>query len=105
MRSTECTPRARILALGGYQPASEVSDHGLAPMVNAGDERVRGRAGMASRGTGPRGDTVADLAAAAGATGLAAGGVAPPDIGLVIDATSTAEPAVPNVSTIVAARL
>src|ERR1700722_16236533 len=105
MRSTECTPRARILALGGYQPASEVSDHGLAPMVNAGDERVRRRAGMAHRGAGPRAGTVAALAAAAGAKALAGGGLAPADIDLVIVATSTAETAVPNVSTIVAARL
>jgi len=73
MRSTECTPHARILAFGGV--------------------------------IGAPAETVADMAAAAGAKALAAVGLAPADIDLVIVATSTAETVTPNASTIVAARL
>jgi 3-oxoacyl-[acyl-carrier-protein] synthase III len=105
MRRTECTPRARILALGGYRPTGAVSNHGLVPMVNADDEWIRGRAGIASRGAGAPAETLADMAAAAGAKALAACGLAPADIDLVIVATSTAETATPNVSAAVAGRL
>jgi len=105
MRSTECTPRARIVALGGYQPPSEASNHGRTPMVNADVEWTCDWSGIASRGTRAAVETVADMAVAAGAKALAAGGLAPADIDLVIVATSTAETATPNVSATVAARL
>jgi 3-oxoacyl-[acyl-carrier-protein] synthase-3 len=105
MQSTECTAGARILALGGYQPTRIVSNHDLAQMVDTDDEWIRSRVGIASRRIAAPDETVADMAAAAGAKALAASGLEAADIDLVIVATSTTESAIPNVSATVAARL
>jgi 3-oxoacyl-[acyl-carrier-protein] synthase-3 len=74
-------------------------------MVDTNDEWIRSRVGIASRRIAAPDETVADMAAAAGAKALAASGLAPADIDLVIVATSTTESAIPNVSATVAARL
>lgn len=105
MRSTECTLGARILALGGYQPARVLTNHELAKTVNTDDEWIRTRVGIASRRIAAPDETVADMAAAAGAKALASSGLTPDDIDLVIVATSTAETAIPNAAATVAARL
>lgn len=105
MQSTECTAGARILALGGYQPTRVVSNDDLAQTVNTNDEWVRSRVGIASRRIAAPGETVADMAAAAGAKALAASGLAPADIDLVIVATSTTESVIPNVAATVGTRL
>ena len=105
MRSTECTQGARILALGGYQPARVLTNDELAQTVNTDDEWIRSRVGIASRRIAAPDETVADMAAAAGAKALASSGLTPDDIGLVIVATSTAETAIPNAAATVAARL
>ena len=105
MRTTECTAGARIIALGGYQPSRIVSNHELAQTVDTDDEWILSRVGIASRRIAAPEETVADMAAAAGAKALAAGGLGPADIDLVIVATSTTETAIPNVSATVGARL
>jgi 3-oxoacyl-[acyl-carrier-protein] synthase III len=105
MRTNECAPGARILALGGYQPARVVTNHDLAQTVNTDDEWIRSRVGIASRRIAAPEETVADMAAAAGAKALAGSGLTPADIDLVVVATSTTETAIPNVAATVAARL
>jgi 3-oxoacyl-[acyl-carrier-protein] synthase-3 len=105
MRTTECAAGARIIALGGYQPSRVVSNDELAQTVDTDDEWILSRVGIASRRIAAPDETVADMAAAAGAKALAAGGLGPADIDLVIVATSTTETAIPNVSATVGARL
>jgi 3-oxoacyl-[acyl-carrier-protein] synthase-3 len=99
------TPAARILAFGGYQPANVVTNDDLAKSVDTSDEWIRSRVGIASRRIAGPDETVTDMAVAAGGKALAASGLSPADIDLVIVATCTPEVQIPNVSASVAHRL
>jgi 3-oxoacyl-[acyl-carrier-protein] synthase-3 len=105
MRLEHGTPAARILAFGGYQPANVVTNDDLARTVQTSDEWIRSRVGIASRRIAGPDETVADMAVAAGGKALAASGLSPADIDLVIVATCTPEVQIPNVSASVAHRL
>ncbi len=105
MRQTEGSPGARILAFGGYQPARVVTNDELAATLDTSDEWIRSRVGIASRRIAGPDETVADMAAAAGGKALAASGLSPADIDLVIVATCTPEVQIPNVAATVARRL
>ncbi len=96
---------ARILAFGGYQPARVVTNDELAETVETNDEWIRSRVGIASRRIAAPDETVADMAVAAGGKALAASGLSPADIDLVIVATCTAEAPIPNTAATVATRL
>ena len=104
MRVSEARPGARILAFGGYQPAKVVTNDDLAATVETNDEWVRSRVGIASRRIADE-ETVADMAVIAGGKALAASGLSPGDVDLVIVATCTPEAPIPNVSATVARRL
>ena len=105
MRLTECSPGTRILAFGGYQPATVVTNDDLAASVDTTDEWIRSRVGIASRRIAGPDESLADMAAAAGGKALAASGLPASDIDLVIVATCTAETAIPNIAATVATRL
>ena len=105
MRLTECSPGTRILAFGGYQPATVVTNDELAVAVDTTDEWIRSRVGIASRRIAGPDESLADMAVAAGGKALAASGLAASDIDLVIVATCTPEAPIPNVAATVATRL
>jgi 3-oxoacyl-[acyl-carrier-protein] synthase III len=105
MRLTEGSAGARILAFGGYQPAKVLTNDDLAAMVDTNDEWIRSRVGIASRRIAGPDETVADMAVAAGGKALAASGLSPRDIDLVIVATCTPEVQIPNTAATVARRL
>jgi 3-oxoacyl-[acyl-carrier-protein] synthase-3 len=105
MRLTEGSAGARVLAFGGYQPAKVVTNDDLAAMVDTNDEWIRSRVGIASRRIAGPDETVADMAVAAGGKALAASGLSPGDIDLVIVATCTPEVQIPNTAAQVARRL
>jgi 3-oxoacyl-[acyl-carrier-protein] synthase-3 len=105
MRLQQGAHGARILALGGYQPAREVTNDELAATVDTSDEWIRSRVGIASRRIAGPDETVGDMAVAAGGKALAASGLSPGDIDLVIVATCTPESPIPNVAARVAQRL
>ncbi|HTS97783.1 MAG TPA: beta-ketoacyl-ACP synthase III [Streptosporangiaceae bacterium] len=105
MRLTEGSAGARILAFGGYQPARVVTNDELAATVDTTDEWIRSRVGIASRRIAGPDETVADMAVAAGGKALAASGLSPGDIDLVIVATCTPEAQIPNTAAQVARRL
>jgi len=96
---------ARIIAFGGYQPDKVVTNDDLAKLVDTSDEWIRSRVGIASRRIAADGETVIDMAEAAGAKALAASGLTPENIDLVIVATCSPEVAIPNVAASVAHRL
>jgi 3-oxoacyl-[acyl-carrier-protein] synthase III len=95
----------RILGLGGYQPDKVVTNDDLAQVVDTNDEWIRTRVGIQSRRFARDDETVADMAEAAGAKALAASGLEPSDIDLVIVATCSAESPMPTVAPTVAHRL
>jgi 3-oxoacyl-[acyl-carrier-protein] synthase III len=105
MRLTEGTAGARVLAFGGYQPARVVTNDELAATVETSDEWIRSRVGIASRRIAGPDETVADMAVQAGGKALAASGLSPADIDLVIVATCTPEAPIPNVAATTARRL
>jgi 3-oxoacyl-[acyl-carrier-protein] synthase III len=105
MRLTDGPPGARILSFGGYQPAKVVTNDDLAATVDTTDEWIRSRTGIASRRIAGPDESVADMAVAAGGKALAASGLSPADIDLVIVATCTPEAQIPNTAAPVARRL
>jgi 3-oxoacyl-[acyl-carrier-protein] synthase-3 len=96
---------AKILAFGGYQPDRVVTNDDLAKIVDTTDEWIRSRVGIESRRVAAADETVADMAEAAGAKALAASGLTPAAIDLVIVATCSPEVPLPNVAAVVAHRL
>ena len=105
MRLPEGSAGARILAFGGYQPTRVVTNDELAATVDTTDEWIRSRVGIASRPIAGPDETLADMAVAAGGKALAASGLSPEDIDLVIVATCTPEAPIPNTAATVARRL
>ncbi|WP_328862234.1 beta-ketoacyl-ACP synthase III [Streptomyces sp. NBC_00306] len=95
----------RITALGHYQPAKVLTNEDLAAMVDTSDEWIRSRVGIRTRHVAAEGEPVDELAAHAAAKALAAAGLTPGDIDLVLVATSTAIDRSPNMAARVAARL
>jgi 3-oxoacyl-[acyl-carrier-protein] synthase-3 len=105
MRLSEGSAGARILAFGDYQPSRVVTNDELAATVDTTDEWIRSRVGIASRPIAGPDETLADMAVAAGGKALAASGLSPEDIDLVIVATCTPESPIPNTAATVARRL
>jgi 3-oxoacyl-[acyl-carrier-protein] synthase III len=96
---------AKLHPFGGYQPDRVVTNADLAQLVDTDDEWITSRVGIKSRRIARDDETVTDMAEAAGAKALAASGLEPGDIDLVIVATCSAEVPIPNVAATVAARL
>ncbi|MEV6652003.1 beta-ketoacyl-ACP synthase III [Streptomyces sp. NPDC051219] len=96
---------SRVVALGHYQPAKVLTNDDLAALVDTSDEWIRSRVGIRTRHVAGPDEPVDELAAHAGAKALAAAGVTPGDIDLVLVATSTAIDRSPNMAARVAARL
>src|ERR1700758_5179871 len=95
----------KILGFGGYQPDKVVTNDDLAKTVETNDEWIRSRVGIESRRVARDDETVADMAEAAGAKALAASGLEPSEVALVIVATCSPESPLPNVAATVAHRL
>ncbi|AZQ38752.1 ketoacyl-ACP synthase III [Streptomyces cyaneochromogenes] len=96
---------SRIAAVGHYQPAKVLTNEDLAGMVDTSDEWIMSRVGIRTRHIAGPDEPVDELAARAAAKALAAAGLAPGDIDLVLVATSTAIDRSPNMAARVAARL
>jgi 3-oxoacyl-[acyl-carrier-protein] synthase-3 len=95
----------KILGFGGYQPDRVVTNDDLAKIVDTNDEWIRTRVGIQSRRVAGDDETVADMAEAAGAKALAASGLEPSEVDLVVVATCSPESPLPNVAATVAHRL
>ncbi|WP_409464486.1 beta-ketoacyl-ACP synthase III [Amycolatopsis sp. GA6-003] len=96
-------PGSRITALGHHQPARVLTNADLEGMVDTTDEWIRRRTGIATRHVAD--GSVADLAVEAAAKALAAAGLEPGEIGLVVVATCSAIDRCPSIAAQVAGRL
>ncbi|NUP22324.1 MAG: ketoacyl-ACP synthase III [Streptomyces sp.] len=96
---------SRIAAVGHYQPAKVLTNEELAGMVDTSDEWIRSRVGIRTRHIAGPDEPVDELASHAAAKALAAAGLVPGDIDLILVATSTAIDRSPNMAARVAARL
>jgi 3-oxoacyl-[acyl-carrier-protein] synthase III len=105
MKVTIGAPHARILALGEHRPATVVTNDDLAARIETNDQWIRDRVGVAARRIAGPDESVVDMAASAGGKAIAACGMQPADIDLVIVATCTMPSQIPNASAQVASRL
>jgi 3-oxoacyl-[acyl-carrier-protein] synthase III len=96
---------AKILAFGGYQPDQVITNDDLAQRVNTSDEWIRARVGIESRRVAGPAESVTDMATAAGGKALAASGLSPADIDLVVVATCSTILPMPSVAAVAASRL
>lgn len=88
--------RAGILGTGSYVPEKVLTNADLEQMVETSDEWIRARTGIRERRIAEPGTTTASLAVAAGKRALAAAGVAPEEIDMVIVATCTPDSIAPS---------
>ena len=97
---------SRIMGLGDYQPDQIVTNDDLvARGVDTTDDWVRSRVGIESRRFAAPDESVVDMAEMAASKAIAASGLAPADVDLVIVATCTMPTPVPNASAQLASRL
>ena len=97
--------RSCVRGVGAALPARVVSNEELAAAVDTSDEWIVQRTGIRQRYIAGAGETTSSLAAKAAEAALAAGGLEPADIDLVIVATSTPDFTFPAVATQVQAHL
>ncbi|MEE1764023.1 beta-ketoacyl-ACP synthase III [Streptomyces sp. SP18BB07] len=96
---------SRIAAVGHYQPTKVLTNEDLAGLVDTSDEWITSRVGIRTRHIAGPDEPVDELAGHAAAKALAAAGLGPEAIDLVVVATSTAVDRSPNMAARVANRL
>ena len=82
-------PGARILGFGGYRPRRRVTNDELAQVMETNDEWIQSRVGIAERRWAADDETLVEMAVAAGGKALAASGLAPDEIDLVVLASAS----------------
>ncbi len=87
---------AALTGLGAHRPAHREDNSRIAEQTASSDEWIRSRSGIVTRGLAGADETVVTMAASAGAKALAAAGVDPADVDLVLLATCTLTHAVPG---------
>ena len=98
-------PGARILGLGGYRPRRRVTNAELEQVMDTNDEWIRTRVGIAERRWADEDETLVEMAVAAGGKALAASGLAPDEVDLVVVASASLRAPIPGIGPQVAHRL
>ena len=96
---------ARILGFGGYRPRRRVTNDELAQVMDTSDEWIRTRVGISERRWASDDETLVEMAVAAGGKAIAASGLAPDEIDLVILASASLRVPIPGLGPTVAYRL
>jgi len=96
---------ARILSVGGYRPSRIVTNAEICEQIDSTDEWIRERSGIIERRFAAPDESVIDLAVEAGRKALAASGVTPEQIGMVLLATVTHPFQTPSAAASVAEQL
>ncbi|MEA3264520.1 MAG: beta-ketoacyl-ACP synthase III [Pseudomonadota bacterium] len=99
------TRRSVLVGTGSALPVRAVSNQELSERVETSDEWIVERTGIRSRHLAGEGETTASLATDAARAALAAAGLEPKDIGLIILATCTPDQTFPASATIVQDKL
>jgi 3-oxoacyl-[acyl-carrier-protein] synthase-3 len=98
-------PGAQILGLGSYRPRRRVTNDELAQVMDTNDEWIQSRVGIAERRWASEDETLVDMAVAAGGKALAASGLSPDEVDLVILASASLRAPIPGIGPQVAHRL
>ncbi|MCC6209223.1 MAG: ketoacyl-ACP synthase III [Gammaproteobacteria bacterium] len=96
---------ARIAGTGGYLPAKVLTNADLEKIVDTSDEWIIERTGIRMRHIAAEGETTCDLAEAAARRAIAAAGLVPTDIDLIIVATTTPDRVFPSTACLLQQRL
>jgi 3-oxoacyl-[acyl-carrier-protein] synthase-3 len=96
---------ARIIGTGGYLPERILTNHDLARTVDTSDEWIVSRTGIRQRHIAAEGETASDLALEASRKALAAAGIGPEKLGLIVLATTTPDMIFPSSACILQSKL
>jgi 3-oxoacyl-[acyl-carrier-protein] synthase-3 len=96
---------SRIAGTGSYLPAQIVTNDDLAQRVDTNDAWIRTRTGIRERRFAAPGEQTSDLAEHAARAALAAAGIAPADVDLIVVATTTPDMVFPSTACILQAKL
>jgi 3-oxoacyl-[acyl-carrier-protein] synthase III len=99
------SPGAQVLGVGAYRPRRRVTNDELATMMDTNDEWIQSRVGIAERRWAAEDETLVEMAVIAGGKALAAGGLAPDEVDMVILATASLQQPIPGIGPQVAHRL
>ena len=97
--------RSRVLGTGSHLPARVLTNRDLESLVDTNDAWIVERTGIRERRIAADGETTSDLALAASRHALAAAGLKPGDIDLVIVATSTPDMVFPSTACLLQGKL
>jgi 3-oxoacyl-[acyl-carrier-protein] synthase-3 len=98
-------PGAQILGFGAHLPARVVPNEEIAPAIESSDDWIRKRSGIATRRFAADGETVVDMAVEAAGKAVAAAGVDPSAVDLVLVGTCTHEYQLPGAAAEVATKI
>jgi 3-oxoacyl-[acyl-carrier-protein] synthase III len=96
---------ARVLGLGAYRPRRRVTNDELAETMDTNDEWIQSRVGIAERRWAEPDETLVEMSVAASGKALAASGLAPDQVDLVILASASLRAPIPGIGPQVAHRL
>ena len=96
---------SRIAGTGRYLPATVLTNDQVALRVATSDEWIRTRTGIRQRHIAAANEQTSDLALAASRGALAAAGIAPADVDLIIVATTTPDMIFPSTACILQEKL
>jgi 3-oxoacyl-[acyl-carrier-protein] synthase-3 len=96
---------SRIAGTGSYLPAQILTNDDLAKRVDTSDDWIRTRSGIRERRFAAPTEKTSDLAEHAARAALAAAGIAPGDVDLIVVATTTPDMVFPSTACIVQAKL
>src|ERR687890_2349930 len=99
------SPGAKILGFGSYRPRRRVTNAELAEVMETNDEWIQSRVGIAERRWAAEDETLVEMSVAAGGKALAASGLAPDEVDLVILASASLRAPIPGIGPQVAHRL
>ncbi|MFI0897543.1 beta-ketoacyl-ACP synthase III [Streptomyces sp. NPDC020983] len=96
---------ARILGVGAYRPRRIVDNDEVCTHIDSTDEWIRSRTGIVTRRWAAPDETLGVMAEQAASKAVAAAGISPADIGLVIAATFTHLKQTPAIATEIGHRI
>ena len=79
----------KILGTGSYLPPKVLTNADIATALDTSDEWIFSHTGIHARHIAEEGETTSTMATKAARAALDAAGLAPPDVGLIVLATST----------------